>query len=108
MRRNKTNNRRKIHVSNLNETIIRSWCTFRSPNSPLEPKNEKYIFTERNGIYIIDLQKTVKKLEEAYEFMRQVGANGGKVLFVGTKNKHKTLLKKKLNVLATTTSTNAG
>lgn len=46
------------------------------------PKMKKYIFVERNGIYIIDLQKTVKKLEEAYEFMRQVGANGGKVLFV--------------------------
>lgn len=49
------------------------------------PKMKKYIFVERNGIYIIDLQKTVKKLEEAYDFMRQVGADGGKVLFVGTK-----------------------
>ena len=49
------------------------------------PKMKKYIFVERNGIYIIDLQKTVKKLEEAYEFMRQVGQDGGKVLFVGTK-----------------------
>ena len=49
------------------------------------PKMKKYIFVERNGIYIIDLQKTVKKLEEAYDFMRQTGAEGGKVLFVGTK-----------------------
>ncbi|HWL23649.1 MAG TPA: 30S ribosomal protein S2 [Ureibacillus sp.] len=49
------------------------------------PKMKKYIFVERNGIYIIDLQKTVKKLEEAYDFMRQVGQEGGKVLFVGTK-----------------------
>ena len=49
------------------------------------PKMKKYIFVERNGIYIIDLQKTVKKLEEAYAFMRQVGQDGGKVLFVGTK-----------------------
>ncbi len=49
------------------------------------PKMAKYIFTERNGIYIIDLQKTVKKVEEAYNFVREVGANGGKVLFVGTK-----------------------
>ncbi|BDH61170.1 30S ribosomal protein S2 [Lysinibacillus sp. PLM2] len=49
------------------------------------PKMKKYIFVERNGIYIIDLQKTVKKLEEAYDFMRQVGQDGGKVLFVGTK-----------------------
>ena len=49
------------------------------------PKMKKYIFTERNGIYIIDLQKTVKKVEEAYNFMRELGENNGKVLFVGTK-----------------------
>ena len=49
------------------------------------PKMAQYIFTERNGIYIIDLQKTVKKVEEAYDFMREVIANGGEVLFVGTK-----------------------
>ena len=46
---------------------------------------KKYIFTERNGIYIIDLQKTVKKVEEAYNFLKQVSEDGGKVLFVGTK-----------------------
>mgnify|MGYP001385517196 FL=1 len=49
------------------------------------PKMAPYIFTERNGIYIIDLQKTVKKLEEAYMFVREIAANGGNVLFVGTK-----------------------
>lgn len=49
------------------------------------PKMAKYIFTERNGIYIIDLQKTVKKLEEAYMFVRDVAASGETVLFVGTK-----------------------
>jgi len=49
------------------------------------PKMAKYIFTERNGIYIIDLQKTVKKLEEAYMFVRDVAANGDSILFVGTK-----------------------
>ena len=49
------------------------------------PKMKEYIFTERNGIYIIDLQKTVKKLEEAYMFVRDVAANGDSVLFVGTK-----------------------
>ena len=49
------------------------------------PKMARYIFTERNGIYIIDLQKTVKKLEEAYMFVRDVAADGGNVLFVGTK-----------------------
>ncbi|HHV44802.1 MAG TPA: 30S ribosomal protein S2 [Firmicutes bacterium] len=49
------------------------------------PKMKEYIFTERNGIYIIDLQKTVKKIEEAYNFVRDVVADGGTVLFVGTK-----------------------
>ena len=49
------------------------------------PKMAPYIFTERNGIYIIDLQKTVKKIEEAYEFMRSVAETGRPVLFVGTK-----------------------
>ena len=49
------------------------------------PKMQQYIFTERNGIYIIDLQKTVKKLEEAYNFVRELSAEGKSVLFVGTK-----------------------
>ena len=49
------------------------------------PKMAPYIFTERNGIYIIDLQKTVKKLEEAYMFVRDLSAQGGEVLFIGTK-----------------------
>ena len=49
------------------------------------PKMAPYIFTERNGIYIIDLQKTVKKIDEAYDFMRNVGESGKPVLFVGTK-----------------------
>ncbi len=49
------------------------------------PKMAPYIFTERNGIYIIDLQKTVRKLEEAYMFVRDLSAEGKEVLFVGTK-----------------------
>ncbi len=49
------------------------------------PKMAKFIFTERNGIYIIDLQKTVKKLDEAYNFVRDVALEGGMLLFVGTK-----------------------
>jgi len=49
------------------------------------PKMAEYIFTERNGIYIIDLQKTVKKFDEAYMFVRDLAANGGTLLFVGTK-----------------------
>ena len=49
------------------------------------PKMKKYIFTERNGIYIIDLQKTVRMVDTAYKFVKEVAENGGTVLFVGTK-----------------------
>lgn len=49
------------------------------------PKMAQYIFTERNGIYIIDLQKTVKKIDEAYNFIKEIGATGKPILFVGTK-----------------------
>ena len=49
------------------------------------PKMAEYIYCERNGIYIIDLQKTVKKLEEAYSFVRTLAENGQTILFVGTK-----------------------
>ncbi|MHA0855995.1 30S ribosomal protein S2 [Paenibacillus sp. CMAA1364] len=49
------------------------------------PKMDRYIFTERNGIYIIDLQKTVKKVEEAYNFVKSIGDENGTILFVGTK-----------------------
>ena len=49
------------------------------------PKMAEYIFTQRNGIYIIDLQKTVKKLEQAYNFVKEVTEQGKSVLFVGTK-----------------------
>ena len=57
------------------------------------PKMATYIYTERNGIYIIDLQKTVKKLEEAYNFVREVSANGGNILFVGTKKQAQDAIK---------------
>ena len=57
------------------------------------PKMAPYIYTERNGIYIIDLQKTVKKLEEAYSFVREISANGGSVLFVGTKKQAQDAIK---------------
>ena len=57
------------------------------------PKMATYIYTERNGIYIIDLQKTVKKLEEAYNFVRETSANGGNILFVGTKKQAQDALK---------------
>ena len=57
------------------------------------PKMAPYIYTERNGIYIIDLQKTVKKLEEAYSFVRDCSANGGNILFVGTKKQAQDAIK---------------
>ena len=49
------------------------------------PKMARYIFTERNGIYIIDLQKTLRMMKIAYDFLQELAAQGGKVLFVGTK-----------------------
>ena len=57
------------------------------------PKMAKYIFTERNGIYIIDLQKTVKKVDEAYNFLRSVAEEGKSVLFVGTKKQAQEAIK---------------
>ena len=57
------------------------------------PKMAEYIYMERNGIYIIDLQKTVKKLEEAYNFVRDVAANGQSILFVGTKKQAQDAIK---------------
>ena len=57
------------------------------------PKMAEYIFTERNGIYIIDLQKTVKKVEEAYMFVRDASLEGGNVLFVGTKKQAQDAIK---------------
>ena len=57
------------------------------------PKMAPYIYTERNGIYIIDLQKTVKKLEEAYNVVRDTSANGGNILFVGTKKQAQDAIK---------------
>ena len=57
------------------------------------PKMATYIYTERNGIYIVDLQKTVKKLEEAYNFVKDVAASGKTVLFVGTKKQAQEAIK---------------
>ncbi len=57
------------------------------------PKMKQYIFTERSGIYIIDLQQTVRLLDEAYEFVKSVAADGGKILFVGTKKQAKESIK---------------
>jgi len=56
------------------------------------PKMAEYIFTERNGIYIIDLQKTVRKVEEAYNIIRDIAAEGKNILFVGTKKQAQTAI----------------
>jgi small subunit ribosomal protein S2 len=60
------------------------------------PKMAKYIFTERNGIHVIDLHKSLKKIEEAYAVMREIAEQGGKVLFVGTKKQAQEAVKSKL------------
>ena len=65
--------------------LLESGVHFGHQTRRWNPKMAPYIFTERNGIYIIDLQRTVKKVEEAYNFVRDVAAEGGEVLFVGTK-----------------------
>ena len=57
------------------------------------PKMATYIYTERNGIYIIDLQKTVKKLEDAYNFVRDLAQSGQTLLFVGTKKQAQEAIK---------------
>lgn len=73
------------HGRNIHEAIIGSRCSFRTSDAPLEPKMKQYIFTERNGIYIIDLQQTVRMLENVYHFVRDLARDGGKIIFVGTK-----------------------
>ena len=57
------------------------------------PKMARYIFTERNGIYIIDLQKTVRKMEEAYNYVKTLSSEGGTILFVGTKKQAQEAMK---------------
>ena len=61
------------------------------------PKMAPYIFTERNGIYIIDLQKTVRKLEDAYTFVRDLSADNGTLLFVGTKKQAQDSIREEAN-----------
>ena len=65
--------------------LLEAGVHFGHPTKKWNPKMSEYIFTMRNGIYIIDLQKTVKKFDEAYAFVRDIAAEGGNVLFVGTK-----------------------
>ena len=75
------------------KNLLESGVHFGHHTRRWNPKMARYIFTERNGIYIIDLQKTVKKLDEAYNFVRDVAAEGKSVLFVGTKKQAQDAIK---------------
>ena len=65
--------------------LLEAGVHFGHPTKKWNPKMAEYIFTQRNGIHIVDLQKTVKKFEEAYNFVAELAAEGGTILFVGTK-----------------------
>jgi len=80
----KTERRKKMSVISMKQ-LLEAGVHFGHQTRRWNPKMAPYIFTERNGIYIIDLQKTVKKINEAYDFMKEVAASGKPVLFVGTK-----------------------
>src|SRR5665811_1090498 len=67
------------------KALLESGVHFGHRTNKWNPKMRPYIFTERNGIHIIDLQQTVKLLDDAFNFVRDSVANGGTVLFVGTK-----------------------
>ena len=69
----------------LMKNLLEAGVHFGHQTRRWNPKMSKFIFTERNGIYIIDLQKTVKQIEQAYDFVREIVTDGGRVLFVGTK-----------------------
>ena len=74
----------KMFVISIKQ-LLEAGVHFGHPTKKWNPKMQEYIFTARNGIHIIDLQKTVKKFEEAYAFVKQVSEEGGSILFVGTK-----------------------
>ena len=83
------NNNQKWRKKNMSvismKQLLEAGVHFGHQTRRWNPKMGEYIFTERNGIYIIDLQKTVKKIVEAYDFVRDIAAEGGEILFVGTK-----------------------
>lgn len=71
------------------EQLLEAGVQFGHQTKRWDPKMRKYIFGQRNGIHIIDLQKSMRKLDEAYRFAKEISENGGKVLFVGTKKQAK-------------------
>ena len=75
------------------KSLLEAGVHFGHPTRRWNPKMAPYIFTERNGIYIIDLQKTVKKIDEAYNFIKDTVADGKSILFVGTKKQAQDAIK---------------
>ena len=80
-------------VVSMKQLLLEAGVHFGHQTRRWNPKMATYIYTERNGIYIIDLQKTVKKLEEAYSFVRELAASGQSILFVGTKKQAQDAIK---------------
>src|SRR5436189_273973 len=79
------NRRRKNLAALTMKELLEAGVHFGHQTKRWNPKMQKYIFGERNGIYIIDLQKTLKKFREAYAFVRELAAGGGSLLFIGIK-----------------------
>src|SRR5256712_5409744 len=79
------NRRRKNLAALTMKELLEAGVHFGHQTKRWNPKMQKYIFGERNGIYLIDLQKTLKKFREAYAFVRELAAGGGSLLFIGTK-----------------------
>lgn len=79
------------------KSLLEAGVHFGHQTKRWNPKMKPYIYTERNGIYIIDLQKSVKLIEEAYDFVRDLASKGGKVLFVGTKKQARVAIEQEAN-----------
>lgn len=84
-KKNKTTGGNNIMAVISMKQLLEAGVHFGHQTRRWNPKMKKFIFTERNGIYIIDLQKTVKKVDEAFNFVKSIAEDGGRVLFVGTK-----------------------
>jgi small subunit ribosomal protein S2 len=84
MRKNKTKRRKVMSVISMKQ-LLEAGVHFGHQTRRWNPKMAEYIYTERNGIYIIDLQKSVGKVDEAYRAVADIAAEGGSILFVGTK-----------------------
>ena len=102
-------NKRRTHNGSVSmKQLLEAGVHFGHQTRRWNPKMAPYIYTERNGIYIIDLQKTVKKLEEAYNFVRELAANGQSILFVGTKKQAQDAIREEATRCGCTMSTPAG